>query len=617
MPSESNNDSRSRASGGWRQVLSKRRIVTLVKIAVPLLFLVLLYRFFVGGDDSLQSATTYTARIAPMEVSVLEGGSIEALESQELKSEVRGTTKILSIVEEGYTLTQEDVANNKILVELDSKGLLDEQIQQELQYQNANASFAEAREQYEIQVNQNESDIKAAELAVKFARMDLEKYLGERVAKEIIDSLGLSIEAVLEETGYTAKGGGDQGEDNGVSANNILLPSTLSNGDDSPMEFSRPVYEQRPDIDFSKYADPSKLGDGQARQMLRSLEDDLVLAQEEVGLSQSKLEGTQRLFEKDFVTKNELENDEMAYKRKVINFESSGTSMELFIKYEFPKQAEKLLSDYEEALRKLERAGKLAVSKLAQAEAKRNSAAAQFELQTRKRQEIREQIEKCVIRATRPGLVVYGGGQDSWRREEQIEEGATVRERQIIITIPDTTTMSVKVKVHESMVKKVRPGQRVRVRVDSNPEILLEGKVQRIAVLPDSQNRWMNPDLKIYPTTIVIDGTHDWLKPGMSAQAEIIVNQIPNVLQIPLQAIHISGGEQVCYVQNALGVERRAVETGEFNESFIEIKSGLQEGEVVLLRPPRGFDDDAQEGGVEGEAGAVPEDTPIDTGIAA
>lgn len=617
MPSDTRTTTNTSGQKRFNWARPKAPLKTIAKIALPLLLIFAIYRFWTSGGDSLQSATTYTARIAPMEITVLEGGSIEALESQELKSEVRGTTKILSIVEEGYTLTPEDVASEKILVELDSKSLLDEQIQQELQYQNANASFAEAREQYEIQINQNESDIKAAELAVRFARMDLEKYLGERVAKEIIDSLGLSIEAVLEETGYTAKGGGDQGEENGMNATDILLPSTLSNADDSPMVFAQPIIEQRPQIDFSKYADPAKLGDGQARQMLRSLEDDLVLAQEEVGLSQSKLEGTQRLFEKDFVTKNELENDEMAFKRKIISSESAETSMELFIKYEFPKQAEKLLSDYEEAIRKLERAGKLAVSKLAQAEAKRNSAAAQFELQTRKRMEIREQLEKCIIRATKPGLVVYGGSQDAWRREEQIEEGATIRERQIIITIPDTTTMSVRVKVHESVVKKVRPGQRVRVRVDSNPEVLLEGTVQRIAVLPDSQNRWMNPDLKIYPTTIVIDGTHDWLKPGMSAQAEIIVNQIPSTLQVPLQAIHISNGEQVCYVQSIVGVERRAVQTGEFNESFIEIKDGLREGEVVLLRPPRGLDDDARDGEAEGETAPGEEALPVDAGISA
>ena len=70
----------------------------------------------------------------------------------------------------------------------------------------------------------------------------------------------------------------------------------------------------------------------------------------------------------------------------------------------------KLLSDYKESLRALERT-KRKFSELAEAEARRNSAEARHSLQTRKREDIRTQIEKCVIRAPRTGLVVYGTGE--------------------------------------------------------------------------------------------------------------------------------------------------------------------------------------------------------------
>ena len=65
-----------------------------------------------------------------------------------------------------------------ILVELDSKELQDKQLAQELDYQSSLASFTEAKEQYEIQLNQNESDITAAELEVHFARIDLGEVSG-------------------------------------------------------------------------------------------------------------------------------------------------------------------------------------------------------------------------------------------------------------------------------------------------------------------------------------------------------------------------------------------------------------------------------------------------------
>ena len=48
----------------------------------------------------------------------------------------------------------------------------------------------------------------------------------------------------------------------------------------------------------------------------------------------------------------------------------------------------------------------------------------------------------------RTGLVVYGSGEQDWHNNENIEEGATVRERQVLLTIPDTSVMAVRVQVH-------------------------------------------------------------------------------------------------------------------------------------------------------------------------
>jgi len=537
--------------------------------------------FLFGGDDSegVNRGTTVQATRDTLEITVVEGGSVEAKESQELKSEVQGQTKILSIVEEGYTVTAQDVAEGKLLVELDSKELLDRLTEQELQYQNALASFTEAREEHGIQINQNQSDVKAAELESKFALMDLKKFLGEDVAAEIA--------AQVDENFYASQSEQAAGSEEEVSP--------IAEGEDAQAVTRDPetgrihmesASARDVEVDFSKYLNRDSLGDGEARQQLLKLDSDVDLAQEDVGLAESKLEGTRRLFKKDFVTKIELENDELALKRKAINKESAETDIDLYVKYEFPKQAEKLLSDYEESLRKLQRARKLAISKMAQAEAKLNSAEARYELQSRKREELKEQIVKCEIRATKPGLVVYGEGNRSYyRNNDRIEEGATIRERQVIITIPDTTQMTVDVKVHESYVKRVNKGQRARVRVDAFPDIILEGEVFKIGVLPDSQNRWMNPDLKVYSTTILIEGQHEWLKPGMSAEGEIIIETLTDVVMVPLQAISQEEGETVVYLADR-GMERRVVETGSFNTSFIEIKSGLEGGETVALRAP-------------------------------
>jgi HlyD family secretion protein len=114
----------------------------------------------------------------------------------------------------------------------------------------------------------------------------------------------------------------------------------------------------------------------------------------------------------------------------------------------------------------------------------------------------------------------------------------------------------------------------------------LEGEVTKVGVLPDSQNMWMNPDMKVYLTTISIPKTCEWLKPGMSAKAEIMVDHLSDVVFAPIQAVTPGEGKQLCFVTAHGKTEKREVQVGQFNELYIEIKSGLHEGDLVLLHPP-------------------------------
>jgi multidrug efflux pump subunit AcrA (membrane-fusion protein) len=522
------------------------------------------------------------------------------------------------------------VKNGKTLVELDSSEIQKQLVQQEIQFQSAAAALTDAQQAFEIQLNQNVSDVKAAEQKARFGRLDFDKFLGDTVTHEISDQLGLDAQLAaaatniierpsLEETPASPApptlvaqvNSGITAADvhSGDSPKTIVLASTA---DPSAQPVSVPppasppapkpaaIAKEEPNnastevtnkivIDFSKYARLEALGDGEAKQKLRKLEDDLMVAQKELGQAQTTLEGTRRLFAKGFVTKTDLQRDEISYENSRLKVQTAETARALFLKYEFLKSAEEFLSKFAEAVRELDRARKAAVSKLAQAEAKLKSAQAQYNLQLRQRKELNEQLEKCVLKAKKPGLVVYGGGRDDmfyYGGEERIREGATVRERQAIITIPDLTRMAVNVKIHESYIKKIKKTQKVRITVDAFADKVLEGEVTKVGVLPDSQNRWMNPDLKVYLTQITISGTHDWVKPGMSAKVEIFVDRLEDVVYVPIQAVVPSEGKQICHVVNGLKTERRDIEIGQFNDEFIEIKQGIKEGEKILLRPP-------------------------------
>ncbi|MDG1984054.1 MAG: HlyD family efflux transporter periplasmic adaptor subunit, partial [Planctomycetota bacterium] len=134
-------------------------------------------------------------RKGPLRISEVVRGNLEASDSISLKCEIEGRSTIIFLAEEGTFLNEGD-----LVVELDVSQLADELVSQEIAVKTAEAAFTEAREQYDIQVIQNESDMAAAELALELAELDLAKYTGNPEANEPGEwdnELGKAEEAVL------------------------------------------------------------------------------------------------------------------------------------------------------------------------------------------------------------------------------------------------------------------------------------------------------------------------------------------------------------------------------------------------------------------------------------
>jgi hypothetical protein len=155
-----------------------------------------------------------------------------------------------------------------------------------------------------------------------------------------------------------------------------------------------------------------------------------------------------------------------------------------------------------------------------------------------------------------------------------------------LIKLPDTSKMKVIIKVHESHVNNVTVGQPAFVVLDSAPEKRFVAYVDKVALLPDNQSRFGNPNLKVYNTDIVITESMLDVKPGVSARAEIIITNIADSISVPIQAVSTRNGKLVCFVRKGATDEPVPVEIGLFNTRFIQILSGLQEGDQVLLSPP-------------------------------
>jgi HlyD family secretion protein len=356
---------------------------------------------------------------------------------------------------------------------------------------------------------------------------------------------------------------------------------------------------------FAK-SDLEKYIEGDAPQQINTATNAILIRKEQSQRAKDKLEWTQQLFKKGYASKSELEADGLSVVQARIAVEQAEEELRLFRKYDLPKSQQKLKSTWEQAELELGRLRQRTSNQIAQAEANLRTSQRALELTHEKLKELKQQLENSKIKAPQDGLVVYASSSYGDRGQMLIEEGAQIRQRQEIIKLPDVSQMVVEIRVHESHVLQIRPGLDAYVTVDSIPDRQFKAKVTKVAVLPNSQDRWMNPNLKVYSTDVLIEEDLPDLKPGASARAEIIVTNLVNALTVPLQSVTTVKGKQVCYVQNGSGVSAVPVMVGNFNDQFIEIRSGLKEGDQVALTPPAGSSEDIDLGGSGRTPGILP-----------
>ena len=338
----------------------------------------------------------------------------------------------------------------------------------------------------------------------------------------------------------------------------------------------------------------------------------------EAGMAQAveDLQAKERLAEKDFVTRTELEATRRAYQKAELDLDLANASMELLQKYDYKREVAELRSDIEETEMALERVQLKASADIVQSEANLKAKESEYHRQQGKLDKFLEQIEKTKIYAPTDGLVVYATSSSSsrhgpMRRQEPLEEGQMVRERQEIIHLPTATSVMARVSIHESNLMKVKLGLGVRIKVDAIPDKSFTGRVTHIAPLPDAQSVWMNPDLKVYATEIKIDGDGSELRTGMSCEAQIMIEQYEKTLYVPVQAVYVVNGKPTVFTVEGGEIEERKVEIGLDNNRMIRIASGLEAGEEVLLTPPLDRAAVAEDVALDDsfvEAGPVPSD---------
>jgi RND family efflux transporter MFP subunit len=301
-------------------------------------------------------------------------------------------------------------------------------------------------------------------------------------------------------------------------------------------------------------------------QQLQTLKVTATVAKENLESARNMLQFTNRMYRKGHVTTLQRDAQAFAVERAVLDLSVAETAITVLEKFTKPKTLVGLESARDSA------------------EAKMASENAAFALEEDRLKRLETESEKCLIRAPADGMVVYNN-QEQERRSSSpssmVEEGALVRERQTIIRLPDLSHMQVKCTVHESKVDMLRRGMRAGIKVQDRE---FQGIVTSVASQPEPSN-WFSGNVKEYAAVVAIESDPTGLRPGMTAAVEILVDNLKNVLSVPVQALVEQRGKFYCWINGPAGVEKREVELGLGNNTRISVVKGLSEGERVLLNP--------------------------------
>jgi len=192
------------------------------------------------------------------------------------------------------------------------------------------------------------------------------------------------------------------------------------------------------------------------------------------------------------------------------------------------------------------------------------------------------------VYAPMEGLVVYatvGRPEDG----KKVEVGMTPYDGQPLMYLPDITSMQVETEVNEMDVEKVRIGQPVVIRLDAVPDVTFNGTVARIGSLAEhrvSKVSGKRTGVKVFDVTVDVTDADPRLRPGLSAQASILIDELKQVTYVPVEAIFNEEGKTIAYVRKGRRARRVVVDCGTSNDKFVIIRSGVQLGDRVYLGQP-------------------------------
>jgi HlyD family secretion protein len=291
----------------------------------------------------------------------------------------------------------------------------------------------------------------------------------------------------------------------------------------------------------------------------------------------------------DLVSDAEVRRAELAAKKAESDHEIAQLSLQLMKLFEHPLEFKRLENEVTDTKSFLEGKKSATEAQTAQKSSALLRADSALKQKRSHQGKLARDLERTVVKAPVDGIVLYGdASQPRWYgRQFNIGVGEKVNPHFTLLTIPDLSAFKVKLGVSEADINKMKPGLAVTIRPEALPDAVLRGAIKSVATVPSARDDWtMDPTRSKFEVEISVEGVDARLKPGMKGRVDIAVDEVKDVVHVPLDAVFEKDGRTFCYVMGGPKPEERKVVVGRSSADYAEITQGLADGDKVALFDP-------------------------------
>ncbi len=270
--------------------------------------------------------------------------------------------------------------------------------------------------------------------------------------------------------------------------------------------------------------------------------------------------------------RDELVNLFYAQEEKKIVMEQSA--------YEAPAMKRQAEIDYERAQRNYSQAKKNYVTKTQQSIAKAQAAEADLMKEKQRMDIAMKTLMEFTIKAPADGMVIYAR---EWNGKKKVV-GSTINSWDpTVATLPDLREMESITYVNEIDIQKIAVRQKVKLKLDADPNKPLTGSVTSVANIGEQRP---NSDSKVFEVRVKVAESDTTLRPSMTTSNEILVAKLDDVLSIPLECVHAEGTTTFVFKKDGGSVVKQEVKLGQMNENAAVVLAGITQKDQLYLSSP-------------------------------